>query len=79
MRPAPTSVSASTAGTLLWTTDGLLKALLIVGVCQVCLHYADLYDLRGAVDLIDLTVAADSGARRGVADPGAVCTSGFPI
>jgi sugar transferase (PEP-CTERM system associated) len=42
--------------TLLWTTDGLLKALLIVGVCQLCLYYADLYELRGAVDLIDLTV-----------------------
>jgi sugar transferase (PEP-CTERM system associated) len=42
--------------TLLWTTDGLLKALLIVGVCQLCLYYADLYELRGTVDLIDLTV-----------------------
>src|SRR5262245_27613051 len=42
--------------TLLWTTDGFLKALLIVGVCQACLYYADLYDLRGSVDLIDLSV-----------------------
>src|SRR5438477_5671570 len=42
--------------TLLLTRDGLLKALLIVGVCQVCLYYSDLYDLRGIVDLVDLTV-----------------------
>ena len=41
---------------LLWTGDGFLKALLIVGICQICLHYADLYDLRGIVDLVDLTV-----------------------
>jgi sugar transferase (PEP-CTERM system associated) len=41
---------------LLWTNDGLLKALLIVGVCQVCLHYADLYDLRGIVNVVDLTM-----------------------
>jgi len=41
---------------LLWMTDGFLKALLIVGVCQGCLYYADLYDLRGAVDPVDLTV-----------------------
>ena len=34
---------------LLWTGDGFLKILLIVGVCQICLHYADLYDLRGIV------------------------------
>jgi sugar transferase (PEP-CTERM system associated) len=42
--------------TLLLTTDGLLKASLIVGVCQVCLYYADLYDLRGIVDFVDLAV-----------------------
>jgi sugar transferase (PEP-CTERM system associated) len=42
--------------TLLLTPDGFLKALLIVGVCQVCLYYGDLYDLRGSVDLIDLSV-----------------------
>ena len=41
---------------LLWTSDGFLKALLIVGVCQVCLHYADLYDLRGIVGSVDLLV-----------------------
>jgi sugar transferase (PEP-CTERM system associated) len=42
--------------TLLWTTDGVLKALVIVVVCQGCLYYADLYDLRGNVDPIDLAV-----------------------
>lgn len=41
---------------LLWTSPGFFKALLIVGVAQVCLHYADLYDLRGITDLVDLTV-----------------------
>lgn len=41
---------------LLLTTDGFLKALLIIGVCQLCLYYGDLYDLRGIVDLVDLTV-----------------------
>src|SRR6476469_10048998 len=39
---------------LLWTSDGFLKGLLIVGVCQVCLHYSDLYDLRGIVGSVDL-------------------------
>ena len=41
---------------LLLTADGFLKALLIVGVCQICLYYVDLYDLRGIVNLVDLTV-----------------------
>ena len=36
--------------TLLLTPDGFLKALLIVGVCQVCLYYGDLYELRGIVE-----------------------------
>ena len=42
--------------TLLLTADGLLKALLIVAVCQTCLYYSDLYDLRGIVDFVDLAV-----------------------
>jgi sugar transferase (PEP-CTERM system associated) len=25
-------------------------------VCQICLHYSDLYDLRGIIDLVDLAV-----------------------
>ena len=36
--------------------DGYLRVLLIVAVCQVCLHYADLYDLRSVVDTRDLLV-----------------------
>ena len=36
--------------------DGMLRAMLIVGVCQVCLYYADLYDLRSIVDTRDLLV-----------------------
>ena len=43
-----------------WTqladTPGLLRVLLIVVVCQVCLHYADLYDLRTITDTRDLLV-----------------------
>jgi sugar transferase (PEP-CTERM system associated) len=35
--------------------NGLWKALLIVGVCQISLYYADLYDLRGLNSIRDLT------------------------
>jgi sugar transferase (PEP-CTERM system associated) len=35
--------------------NGLWKALLIVGVCQISLYYADLYDLRGLNSVRDLT------------------------
>ena len=35
---------------------GLLKALLITSACQFCLYYADLYDLRAAVDRRELFV-----------------------
>ncbi len=35
--------------------NGLWKALLIVGVCQLSLYYADLYDLRGLNSVRDLT------------------------
>jgi FlaA1/EpsC-like NDP-sugar epimerase len=35
---------------------GILRVLLIVVVCQACLHYADLYDLRTIVDTRDLLV-----------------------
>ena len=41
---------------LLSGTDGVLRVLLIVVVCQICLHYADLYDLRTIVDTRDLIV-----------------------
>src|SRR5688572_18316393 len=37
-------------------SDGILRILLIVLVCQTCLHYADLYDLRGIGDTRDLLV-----------------------
>jgi sugar transferase (PEP-CTERM system associated) len=43
-----------------WTLQadfaGMLRVLLIVVVCQACLHYADLYDLRTIVDTRDLLV-----------------------
>jgi sugar transferase (PEP-CTERM system associated) len=40
---------------VLATENGLWKALLIVGVCQLSLYYADLYDLRGVGGVRDLT------------------------
>src|SRR6476660_3517565 len=36
--------------------SGIFRLLLIVFVCQICLHYADLYDLRTIVDARDLLV-----------------------
>ncbi len=45
---------------------GILRAVLIVGVCQMCLHYADLYDLpriqnvRGLLVRLLLAVGATS-------------------
>jgi sugar transferase (PEP-CTERM system associated) len=45
----------SEAWRLLQYDNGLWKALLIVGVCQVALYYEDLYDLRGVVSVRDLT------------------------
>jgi len=39
---------------VLETENGLWKALLIVGVCQLSLYYADLYDLRGVGGVRDL-------------------------
>jgi sugar transferase (PEP-CTERM system associated) len=36
--------------------DGILRALLIVAVCQLSLQYADLYDLRSIIDSRDLLV-----------------------
>ncbi len=44
------------AWTLLAGTDGVLRVVLIVVICQVCLHYADLYDLHTIVDTRDLLV-----------------------
>jgi len=41
---------------VLATSDGVFRVLLIVGVCQLCLHYADLYNLASIVDIRDLVV-----------------------
>ena len=41
---------------LLLTSNGFLKACLIVLVCQISLHYADLYDLRGIGNIQELLV-----------------------
>ncbi len=35
---------------------GLMKALFITGICQLCLYYCDLYDLRAAGDRRDVFV-----------------------
>src|SRR5262252_10477150 len=45
---------------LLEFEGGWLKALLIVAVCQLTLHYSDLYDLRGVTGIRDLTVRLTS-------------------
>jgi sugar transferase (PEP-CTERM system associated) len=42
--------------TMLSTLSGILRVLLITTVCQVSLHYLDLYDLRTVVDMRDLLV-----------------------
>ena len=39
---------------VLWIENGALKALLIAVVCQTCLYYADLYDLRHLADRREL-------------------------
>jgi sugar transferase (PEP-CTERM system associated) len=43
-----------------WNTfvaaDGMFKIVLVVGVCQLCLYYADLYELRGLTSFRDLLV-----------------------
>jgi sugar transferase (PEP-CTERM system associated) len=36
--------------------DGIFKIVLVVGVCQLCLYYADLYELRGLSGFRDLLV-----------------------
>ncbi|HEY7291820.1 MAG TPA: TIGR03013 family XrtA/PEP-CTERM system glycosyltransferase [Vicinamibacterales bacterium] len=40
----------------LWDEAGILRVGLIVGVCQLCLHYADLYDLPRIRDGRELLV-----------------------
>ena len=46
----------SEAWTLLFHESGLEKALLIAFVCQICLYYADLYELRVASDRRELFI-----------------------
>src|SRR5215813_13963361 len=46
----------SEAWWLLQYDGGFPKMLLVVGVCQLSLYYADLYDLRGVASVRDLTV-----------------------
>ena len=41
---------------MLSDSDSMMRALLVVAVCQISLHYADLYDLRSIVDSRDLLV-----------------------
>ncbi len=50
----------SEAWWLLQFEGGWPKALLIVAVCQITLHYSDLYDLRGVTGVRDLTVRLTS-------------------
>ena len=45
---------------LLQFEGGWMKALLIVAVCQLTLHYSDLYDLRGVTSVRELTVRLSS-------------------
>lgn len=44
------------AWTVVGTWDGFLKAAIIAGVCQLCLYFADLYDLRVVADRRELMV-----------------------
>ena len=46
----------SDAWWLLQYDGGFPKVLLVVGVCQLALYYADLYDLRGIASIRDLTI-----------------------
>jgi len=38
------------------TAEGIFRVLLVVGVCQLCLYYADLYELRGLNSYRELIV-----------------------
>src|SRR5262249_62354419 len=47
-------------GGLVWglftADDGLMRAVLVAIACQLCLYYADLYDLRSIIDRRDLFI-----------------------
>jgi sugar transferase (PEP-CTERM system associated) len=49
-------LGAGEVWSVIGTTEGLMKAVLIAGVCQLCLYFADLYDLRVVADRRDLIV-----------------------
>jgi sugar transferase (PEP-CTERM system associated) len=49
-------VGSAQAWVLFRLEDGLIKALLIAGVCQMCLYFADLYDLSVPGDRRDLFI-----------------------
>lgn len=44
------------AWVLLVRVDGVFRVFLVIGVCQLCLHYADLYDLSSIASTRDLLV-----------------------
>jgi sugar transferase (PEP-CTERM system associated) len=44
------------AWSLFVAADGIFKILVVVGVCQLCLYYADLYELRGLGGFRDLLI-----------------------
>jgi sugar transferase (PEP-CTERM system associated) len=46
----------ATAWNALTVPSGILRVLLIVFVCQLCLHYSDLYDLGSIADTRDLVI-----------------------
>lgn len=49
-------LGSDVARDLMTARDGLSRALLIAFVCQICLYYADLYDLRTVADRRELFV-----------------------
>ena len=51
------------AWVLLGNAGGLLRAALVLAVCQTTLHYADLYDVRFVTDVRELMVQAAAGGR----------------
>ena len=59
-----------------WEGAGIVRILLIVVVCQVCLHYADLYELRATSDARDLLVRLFQASERRRLSWRS-CTSGF--
>ena len=69
-------------GDWMWTVmteeHGIPKALLVAAVCQVCLYYADLYEVRRVADRRRAVRQHRAGARRRVLHPRRASTSGSP-